>query len=57
MTPPDCPHAHTVLDTTGRLTFAGGEVSDTLWQRLICLDCGAEIPPAATDANGPELPL
>ena len=35
-----CPHIHTTITTTGTLRFVAGDISDTLEDRLICVDCG-----------------
>lgn len=52
-----CQHARTMLDTTGRLAFSGGAMSDTLIERVVCLDCGCEVEPEPAADDGEDLPI
>ena len=38
-----CTHTHTVLETTGTISFSGGDMIDTIQDQVVCLDCGKEI--------------
>lgn len=35
-----CCHSSTVIEASGSVFFSGGDVIDTLEERLYCLDCG-----------------
>lgn len=44
----DCPHEHVIEDATGGWHF-NGEPWDDIHIRLVCLDCGEEIPEKETE--------
>jgi len=53
-----CPHLHTVIDTSGGYHFSGGEAWDDIKERVLCLDCGQEIPSKQTGtATSQEIPF
>lgn len=39
----NCLHTKTVTEITGSITFSGGEILDTIQERVICLDCGENV--------------
>lgn len=44
-----CQHPYPSVIATGHITVSGGDVLDTLVERLICPDCGADLTPSAVD--------
>lgn len=38
-----CQHLHTVVDFSGGMSFSAYGVSDTITERVICVDCGNEV--------------
>ncbi len=39
-----CEHSQTTIYTAGSMSFSGGEVSDTLRDVEVCLQCGHDLP-------------
>lgn len=53
-----CEHKTTFIETSGSIYFQGGDVVNTLEDRVICLDCLEEVQPGSVpDDEEEEIPF